>query len=322
MTQFSRNLPPNLSKEEVLTQFQQFIVSVNLKIKDLVEKLVHAKLSDPTDLLVNEGDISDEEKPDQQTVSDETLDDIEKKKRDRENNLNEIFETEKVYIETLRNILTYWKEPMSVLSKAPNPIINKDQVQTIFYAISDILNVAEELVIRLEERLKQPPKNIGDVFLDFIPIMKIYYSQFVVNFDNCMETYLELIKNPEFSSFQKLCMTNANAKLDLTSLIITPVQRIPRYELLIKDLIKRTEKDHPDHNNLLDAHKEIRELNLYINEKKKEDENRKKILALQKEIQSTAPITLLKENRLLISQGEVTIEIKKKEKTFNGVLIY
>jgi hypothetical protein len=39
-----------------------------------------------------------------------------------------------------------------------------------------------------------------------------------------------------------------NAMLD--SLLIAPVQRIPRYILLLRDLIKSTAVDHPDYKNL------------------------------------------------------------------------
>jgi len=36
-----------------------------------------------------------------------------------------------------------------------------------------------------------------------------------------------------------------------------PVQRIPRYMLLIEQLIKNTEKDHPDHHDLVEAKQKI-----------------------------------------------------------------
>ncbi len=37
--------------------------------------------------------------------------------------------------------------------------------------------------------------------------------------------------------------------MNFESLLITPVQRIPRYNLLLQDLIKNTSKDHPDYGN-------------------------------------------------------------------------
>ena len=39
--------------------------------------------------------------------------------------------------------------------------------------------------------------------------------------------------------------------------LITPVQRIPRYNLLLRDLIKQTKTDHPDYNSIQEALKHI-----------------------------------------------------------------
>ncbi|KAK6620794.1 hypothetical protein RUM43_011090 [Polyplax serrata] len=54
-------------------------------------------------------------------------------------------------------------------------------------------------------------------------------------------------------------------KLALDSLIIMPVQRIPRYELLIQRLLKHTESTHPDYTLLLAAQHKIHELAVKIN---------------------------------------------------------
>lgn len=49
-----------------------------------------------------------------------------------------------------------------------------------------------------------------------------------------------------------------------------PVQRIPRYELLIKELIKHTPLDHPDHGPLIEAQRRIHELALKIDQAERE----------------------------------------------------
>ncbi|RWS17899.1 rho guanine nucleotide exchange factor 17-like protein, partial [Dinothrombium tinctorium] len=60
------------------------------------------------------------------------------------------------------------------------------------------------------------------------------------------------------------------SKLTLDAILIMPVQRIPRYELLIKELLKHTPTEHPDHEFLLKAQKEVHELALKINRMEKE----------------------------------------------------
>lgn len=54
-------------------------------------------------------------------------------------------------------------------------------------------------------------------------------------------------------------------KLALDSLLIKPVQKFPKYELLIQRLIKHTDSAHPDYILLLEAQKEIHENLIKIN---------------------------------------------------------
>jgi len=37
--------------------------------------------------------------------------------------------------------------------------------------------------------------------------------------------------------------------------MIEPIQRLPRYELFLKDLLKNTEEIHPDYENITKAYK-------------------------------------------------------------------
>lgn len=51
--------------------------------------------------------------------------------------------------------------------------------------------------------------------------------------------------------------TYVEKKVTIESLLITPIQRLPRYQLLIEDLWKHTMPDHPDFNDLAAASKSI-----------------------------------------------------------------
>lgn len=62
-------------------------------------------------------------------------------------------------------------------------------------------------------------------------------------------------------------------KLDLSSLIVKPIQRLPKYILLLKDFFKHTPEGHPDYSNVkksLEKFEQINEennakMNNYIN---------------------------------------------------------
>jgi hypothetical protein len=63
-----------------------------------------------------------------------------------------------------------------------------------------------------------------------------------------------------------------------------PIQRIPRYVLLLRELIKSTNQQHPDYENLNNALAQIKELADYINTRKRDTDEANKILAIQKRI--------------------------------------
>ena len=62
----------------------------------------------------------------------------------------------------------------------------------------------------------------------------------------------------------------STGKLSLDDLLIKPVQRIPRYLLFIKDLLKHTTASHPDHAPLKQALDELTGLAERVNESERE----------------------------------------------------
>lgn len=61
------------------------------------------------------------------------------------------------------------------------------------------------------------------------------------------------------------------------SLLITPIQRIPRYQLLLKDLYMHTADDHPDLNDIGAAVKLIQGVANHINSTMKQIQNSKRL---------------------------------------------
>lgn len=63
---------------------------------------------------------------------------------------------------------------------------------------------------------------------------------------------------------------DSQGKLTLDDLLIKPVQRIPRYVLFIKDLLKHTAPSHPDHSPLQQALGELTMLAERVNKSERE----------------------------------------------------
>ncbi|GAB1300042.1 FYVE, RhoGEF and PH domain-containing protein 4 [Apodemus speciosus] len=99
--------------------------------------------------------------------------------------------------------------------------------------------------MRMQEWETTP--RIGDILQKLAPFLKMY-GEYVKGFDNAVE----LVKNmtervPQFKSVteeiqkQKIC-----GSLTLQHHMLEPVQRIPRYEMLLKDYLKKLSPDSPD----------------------------------------------------------------------------
>ena len=65
------------------------------------------------------------------------------------------------------------------------------------------------------------------------------------------------------------------------SFLILPVQRVPRYALLLEAVIKYTPANHPDYHNLVEAKTKIREILITVNKNVEEEEERLKIMEIQ-----------------------------------------
>ena len=69
--------------------------------------------------------------------------------------------------------------------------------------------------------------------------------------------------------------TNRNTRLH--HLLIMPIQRIPRYNMLLSEIIKYTDPSHPDYNNLNLALKNMKGVADHINESVRVSERDRKI---------------------------------------------
>ena len=74
--------------------------------------------------------------------------------------------------------------------------------------------------------------------------------------------------NPKFKEFlQEREFKQILMGHNMESLLVLPIQRLPRYELIFKEIIKRTTEDHHDYDNLKDAFDKIKGIISTINKK-------------------------------------------------------
>ncbi len=101
----------------------------------------------------------------------------------------------------------------------------------------------------------------------------------------------------------------ALASLNLDALLLTVVQRIPRYRLLLGDLLKMTPDTHGDYHDLKNAMAAMEDIATFMNEEIRKHENFQQVLALQGRLQGFADpsgdTSLVAPGRRLIRQGRL-----------------
>lgn len=101
-----------------------------------------------------------------------------------------------------------------------------------------------------------------------------------------------------------------NAKVLIESLLINPVQRIPRYTLLLEDLWKNTPSTHPDDENLLKAITFVKKVAAHVNLSVAKNQNFDKLTSEGLE-------HLLAAHRILVIDGDLAVskivEFRKKK---------
>ncbi|KAM7399391.1 hypothetical protein PAMP_018664 [Pampus punctatissimus] len=179
-----------------------------------------------------------------------------------------LLDTEQSYVESLRTLIQGYMRPL----KQPDSgsIVDPLLVDEMFYQIPEILEHHEHFLEQVAGCVSQwhDRQTVGHLLIQSFSkeTLANMYSAYIDNFLNAKDA-VRIAKEakPAFHKFLEQNMRENKEKQALGDLMIKPVQRIPRYELLVKDLLKHTSEDHPDHSFLLDAQRDIKRLAEKIN---------------------------------------------------------
>jgi len=209
--------------------------------------------------------------------------------------IEEIINSEKSYLKQLEIVEEFFMKPLQ-----EGEILASQIYANIFGDILGIRQVNKELLLAMETSTDK----IGKVFLDLAPYLK-FYSTYANDFKTATRLVEEqLVKNKPFRVFMERQESRPEVCKKLNALLITPVQRIPRYKLLLDDIIKNTPRYHPDKENLLEARAQIDSIAWYINDQIKDYENNKIMVDIQKSLQGGLP-KIIKPDRKLVKQGNL-----------------
>jgi len=222
----------------------------------------------------------------------------------------EIVSTERSYVKALNELNEVWHLPLIGACKAGKPIISEKEINNIFTISEGILCLHQNLLKSLEIALNDWDENqtIGDIFIRNANALKLY-TEYINRYGVSVETLNNAISQPSFKEFAK-SRCRGNPIHVLSSLLIQPIQRIPRYEMLLKDLLKCTWMSHPDYDNLEGAVEKIVEAAAFNNEQKRKAESLMRLLEIQNELEEVVQIH--SSGRQIIKDGQIKIPNTKE----------
>ncbi|KRZ80025.1 putative protein tag-52 [Trichinella papuae] len=206
---------------------------------------------------------------------------------------DEFVTSERHYLEHLDLVIRYFADPL-LCSK----ILTQREVANIFGDLRSIRLVNQVLYDRLMAGLE-----IAEAFGDLIHFMKLY-SAYGRNYSASQQLLLQLLeKNKQFRQFCEMqeCLPVLKG-LKLAALLITPIQRIPRYKLLLEQILKLLDNSSRQHLQISKLVQQIGALAETVDSCIEEFENSAKIIAVQNMLDGCAP-KLVMPGRKLLKEG-------------------
>ena len=251
-----------------------------------------------------------------------------RKQRMRMAVINEFLDTEKAYIEDLGVLTNVFLFPIRATSLLP-----AEDISTIFSNVEDLEPIHKEFLQKLQDQFdtrktdgtRAEDVSIGDILQRFFHYFKLY-SVYAANQDASLACFNECkLKKKEFSKFIDVAQESAKCNgLFLNSFLIKPIQRLCKYPLLLRELLKYTPPDHPDLKLLEEAAEKVSGVVDFVNEAKRIAEEQKRMQVIEEKFGIK---DLCRPERRLTREGRVLQNKKGNLKMrylflFNDMILY
>ncbi|KAF6119797.1 hypothetical protein HJG60_010202 [Phyllostomus discolor] len=242
----------------------------------------------------------------------------ENKHQMRTNVIQEIMNTERVYIKHLKDIC----EGYIRQCRKHTGMFTVAQLATIFGNIEDIYKFQRKFLKDLEKQYnKEEPhlSEIGSCFLQHQEGFAIY-SEYCNNHPGACAELSSLMKQGRYRHFFEACrLLQQMIDIAIDGFLLTPVQKICKYPLQLAELLKYTTQEHSDYSNIKAAYEAMKNVACLINEHKRKLESIDKIARWQVSIVGWEGQDTLDRSSELIHSGEltrITKQGKSQQRTF------
>ncbi|XP_072330325.1 guanine nucleotide exchange factor DBS isoform X4 [Scyliorhinus torazame] len=148
--------------------------------------------------------------------------------------MNELIETERVYVEELLSIIEGYATEVDNQELAPLiPAALKNKKEVLFGNLSEIYDFHNRIFLKELENCMENPELVGKCFLKRKEDLQIY-EKYCQNKPRSEALWRQC---GDCQFFQE-CQRKLDHKLSLDAYLLKPVQRITKYQLLLKEMLK------------------------------------------------------------------------------------
>uniref|UniRef100_A0A3P9I115 Spermatogenesis-associated protein 13 n=1 Tax=Oryzias latipes TaxID=8090 RepID=A0A3P9I115_ORYLA len=234
------------------------------------------------------------------------------RKQMRSNVVQEIMNTERIYIKHLKDICEGY---IRQCRKHPD-MFTEQQLKIIFSNIGDIYLFQRQFLRDLEKKYnKEQPdlSEIGSCFLLQGEGFSIYSDYCNTHPAACAELQ-RLMKLGKYKHFFEACrLLQQMIDISIAGFLLTPVQKICKYPLQLGELLKYTPKNHSDYCGVSKAYEAMKNVASLINERKRRLESIDTIAHWQVSILHWEGPDVLERSSELIHSGELTRAVRQSK---------
>ncbi|KAF2074909.1 hypothetical protein CYY_003786 [Polysphondylium violaceum] len=222
----------------------------------------------------------------------------------RKRTLEELLKVEKGYVQDMTTMIDVFLDPFKTEACFP-----KHHIYTLFCNIEELKRVHQSFLDSLENRLNgnqwsETESTIGELFFPYMGSWQLMYEKYINNYEKAFALTRYFKISPNYAEIQKSIYQKEKDTrcryLDFNSFLVMPVQRLPRYIVLLQAIEKYTSQDHPDFGQVSLALVQLQDLTLYLNESKRKASQEDKIDEIKLLVQGVDPILSVGQNKFVM----------------------
>ncbi|KAF9219952.1 hypothetical protein BS17DRAFT_788341 [Gyrodon lividus] len=230
----------------------------------------------------------------------------------------EFYATEKSYLDGLDLVYNHFLTPILQSLDTLKPLLTRNEITTLFSNFIDIWNFHHTFFAALSARLHSSTSTsslashtipLSSLLLAHFPYLSLY-TPFITAFPTSLAFLTSISQpfasNPAFAAFLRNQESHsACAHLRLADYLLTPVQRCPRYLLLLKDLLNSTDPEEPEWERLQEVQGLVEKITTSLNTSLAAHAQALELISLQRNTRDLPPTLtpLVAPGRKLLKRG-------------------